>query len=360
MIEEYPPVRNRKAFVFDSDGSNPYSEELVGIFRSNSFSVALIGPADHDLTDRKYSLRPRFRLGGIKALAAEVFTLTRLFFVADVNTPLIVVWARPYQKVALALVAWLKRGSVFYVVHNPEASRWPVGVRKHIETFLITTALPVVHSEGLRVRLSEFGFRNAGVVVHPPYISWQKRINASHLRQVVQDRSLNLLILGRMQADKFKDLDALVSALDQLPMPASLRLLVRPRVSRLPETYNLVLEDLSREEWIDDAELADSLRWADVLVAPYEAVTESGTVQLALTVGLRVVAFSGGALEQSLISSALAESGNYDELRKAIVRVSTSCATTSRWTPESRARDCYHGWVALLEKSSWLTQRKRD
>ncbi|WP_043806263.1 glycosyltransferase [Paenarthrobacter aurescens] len=154
--------------------------------------------------------------------------------------------------------------------------------------------------------------------------------------------------MGRLERDKFRSLEELINALDGLPVPATLRMLVRPAVVDLPETTSLVVENRSGDKWIDDKDLAEALQWTDILLAPYEAVTESGTVQLALTMGVRVVGFSGGAMCESLRPDALAERGDYDGLVGAILRVSRSVDGTGLWTAESREADCRRSWEDVL------------
>ena len=356
MAAEIGSAKRLRVIIFDSDGSNPYSEELLHIFRSYGVDAGFVGPVDHLFADDSCVLRPRFSVTQPRNILSELRTLFRVVSSASSNQPLIVVWARPYQKIILGMMACAKKGSVFYIVHNPVRSRWPVGIRRRIESFFIAVTRPVVHSESLRQMLLGLGYSDAGVIVHPPYQSWRDRIGASHTRRELLGPRINLLVLGRMEPDKFKDLPALISNLDKLPVPSTLRLLVRPRLTALPPTSQLVIDDSSQDGWIADGELAESLRWADILVAPYEAVTESGTVQLALTLGLRVVAFSGGALDGSLTSNALASSGDYEGLVEAIVNVSRTSTSTAKWTPESRARECYDAWIDELTKKPGLRE----
>lgn len=342
----------RSITVFDSDASNPYSEELVGVLSSGGIEVDFLAPVDHPLVLDEIGLRPRFRSSTLRSLVLEISSLLRLVRFASDISPVVVVWARPYQKIVLALLAMLRKSSVFYIVHNPEESRWPQGIRKRIEEMLLKSAQAIVHSESLRLRLLDFGPFPARVVIHPPYVEWQSRLGATHVRREVSGQGLNLLLLGRLEPDKFRSIDALISALDKLPCSATLRLLVRPAVTSLPSPNSLKLDDRSQNEWIDDTEIVESLLWADVLVAPYEAVTESGTVQLALTLGLRVVAFSGGALDQSLKPNALAKMGDFDDLAAKILEVTKTTSSTSKWSPQVRAAECLETWRVVLDRST--------
>lgn len=334
--------------IFDSDASNPYSEELYGVLTTGGIKAEFVGPSDNHLTIHQNSLRPRFSRVTGRDLVRELFVVLRLIMKLSWRKPIIIVWARPYQKAIFGLYAFLRTNSVIYIVHNPVKSRWPTGIRNRVEDLLLRSARPVVHSESLRLELLKFGPFQAAVVAHPPYLAWVERIGASHVRRDTKEGGLNLVILGRLEPDKFRSLPTLIQALDAVPGPATLRMLVRPSVGRLPSTSRLTLDDRSRDQWIDDAEMADGLKWADVLLAPYEAVTESGTVQLALTLGVRVVAFSGGALDQSLVPEALADVGDYLGLVKAITEVTKSTSPTSRWSPRARSEDCLKGWTSLL------------
>ncbi len=342
----------KRVFIFDSDASNPYGEELYAVLSNGGIAAQFICPKDHRLGRTGLSLRPRFDRAGLSTIFHEALTILRLAFTMSARRPVVVVWARTYQRVVLGAVSFLRPGSVIYVVHNPEPSRWPTGTRRFLETWFLNRARPVVHSESLRQSLSRFGAPDAQVVTHPPYAVWKSRVGVEHTRQDINGKSVRLLIMGRLEPDKFRDLDKLISALDKLPVPATLRMLVRPSVGAVPTTTSLVVQDLSRDEWVDDEELAEALAWTDIVVAPYEAVTESGTVQLALTMGVRVVAFSGGAMHESLQPQAMAESGDYEGLVAAILRVSQNTDGTGLWTAQSREIDCRHSWEAVLSSSS--------
>lgn len=348
LISNRSGTANGGVVVFDSDASNPYSEELLRVLDRGGVDAEFVGPSDSHLARSDKSLRSRFLPVSKRALLSEFIVVLGLVAHITSRNPIIVVWARPYQKLILSFYAFLRPCSVIYIVHNPEPSRWPKGVRLLIEKLLLRFARPVVHSEGLRQELLKFGRYEADVVVHPPYLAWKERIGASHIRRDTKAKSLNLIILGRLERDKFRSLPSLIRALDDLPIPSTLRMLVRPIAGQLPATSRLSLDDRSSDHWIDDAEMANGLRWADVLLAPYEAVTESGTVQLALTLGVRVVAFSGGALDQSLVPEALAAAGDYPGLANAILKVTDSTSPTSKWTPQTRSEDCLRGWTALL------------
>jgi hypothetical protein len=319
--------------------------------------VVFVGPADHSLHHGTYALRPRFQRVAQGAVVAELVNVLKLSFAISARNPVVVVWARTYQRLLLGLASYFRPGSIIYVVHNPEPSRWPSGARRILEDWFLGRVRPVVHSESLRKSLANLCQTDSQVVAHPPYIRWKSRVAARHARRDINGKNIRLLIMGRMERDKFRSLEELIIALDGLPVPATLRVLVRPAVSNLPKTSSLVVENCSGDTWIDDRDLAQALEWTDILLAPYEAVTESGTVQLALTLGVRVVAFSGGAMGESLRSHALAERGDYDELLQAIIRVSHSADGTGRWTAESREADCRRSWEVVLSEDSALRSK---
>ncbi|MGG7452676.1 glycosyltransferase [Plantibacter auratus] len=157
-----------------------------------------------------------------------------------------------------------------------------------------------------------------------------------------------LLIFGRYEPDKFRDLEALLSELDTVGSALELRMLTRPHIDLTFRPKHLTIDNRSRSEWIADPELAEALAWADVLVAPYEGVTESGTVNLALTAGTRVVAFRGGALSEHLRPQALVEPADYKALAIAALRAVSGPTSTNMWTANDRAESARLSWLQAL------------
>jgi len=113
------------------------------------------------------------------------------------------------------------------------------------------------------------------------------------------------LFLGHVRA--YKGIDHLLAAWERASLPADASLVIagesylgRRRlaaaVSRLARRRSIRLI----ERFLTDDEIRDLLAAADVLVAPYSAASQSGTVPLALAAGLTVVASDAGGLAEPL------------------------------------------------------------
>jgi hypothetical protein len=341
---------SRRATIFDSDASNPYGRELAHLLKmDDSFEIVFCGPSDLTDIDARLSLRPRFSVPKLRDFVHEIRSLVKVAIRSDPSNPVVVVWARPYQKIVLAALAGGPRRRLHAIVHNPTSDRWPRGWRRVVEGYYLQRANRLVHSATLGDHLRKLTGLTSEVVQHPPYAQWVAANMPEPLNRTTGDASRGrLLIFGRYEPDKFRDLEALLYELDTVGSALELRILTRPHIDVAIQPKHLTIDNRSRNEWISDPELAEALSWADVLVAPYEGVTESGTVNLALTAGTRVVAFRGGALSEHLRPHALVEPADYKALAMAALEAASGPASTNRWTANDRAESARLSWLQAL------------
>jgi glycosyltransferase involved in cell wall biosynthesis len=208
----------------------------------------------------------------------------------------------------------------------------------------------LTHSRSLSQSFEAMTGRRASVVPHPLYRRWVESWVEQPISSVSPSTEVKGLLLGRLSADKFSDIRSLMDAIGEQQDHLTVRALVRPAIGTLTATLPPNLEDLSGDQWIGDAELGAALRWADVLLAPYTDVTESGTIQLALSAGVRVVAFGGGAINESLTPAAIIDSGDYSALTASAVDVVRNQKDTSSWDVRERYSSSKTAWVRTLER----------
>jgi hypothetical protein len=71
---------------------------------------------------------------------------------------------------------------------------------------------------------------------------------------------------------------------------------------------------------------------------------------LALSAGVRVVAFGGGAINESLTPAAIIDSGDYSALTASAVDVVRNQKDTSSWDVRERYSSSKTAWVRTLER----------
>jgi hypothetical protein len=298
-----------QCLILDSNGYNPYGAELAAALSSH-MSVRLIHP--RDATHPGGSVRVRAVLHPTvfegRWATTEVSALHDLVRAALCRVPIIVVYARNYHKVILLLLA-LMGARLFVLAHNPGSSRWPTGWRAAVESSLLRRSAVVVHGKTLRDALPPELRERAHVIGHVPYTEWVSRTGA---RRVPGDPAeLRLVMLGRSRPDKWtpEAVEQILDEMDRSGVECVIRMCTRPRYAAGWPYAHIRLIDDSSDRVLDDHVIARALRSSDLLIAPYAEVTDSGTVRLAITAGLGVVAFDGGNLGSVLASKSLVRTG---------------------------------------------------
>jgi glycosyltransferase involved in cell wall biosynthesis len=159
--------------------------------------------------------------------------------------------------------------------------------------------------------------------------------------------------LGALRPDKFTISeiehlrDLLADGTDRYRLIAA----VRPSVN-LPATEPEVsVLNMSSDQPLSDDTVAKALAQADALVAPYRNATDSGTVMLALSAGLPVLAFETGALGTHLTKESLVPVDDWHSLAKKCTNAK-QMSVSHEWAQDvqNEARAAWRGVIA----SAWL------
>jgi beta-1,4-mannosyltransferase len=215
---------------------------------------------------------------------------------------------------------------LFWTVHNvwPHSgkTRWDYLMRKFI---LIVCHRAFVLSETVKQEVAAtFGVQAGKLVVtpHGHYVDAYVGKGTDIRRRfgISPDRFL-FLFIGRI--NPYKGVDQLVEAFSSLKLESS-ELLIAGQVD---SGYSLNFIDRTNDgtikvypHFVDDHELADFLRAADVIVLPYQQITTSGSAILALSYKKPVVAPQLGALGEYVSDGCgiLYDPEDPDGLRKAL------------------------------------------
>lgn len=287
---------------------NKYSELLTKSIEQNGLRV------EH--YDRKAMLKPD--KGDIVHMHWPSYSYQSSFYALTIVKSLFF---------ALLLLFYKFRGvRLFWTVHNiwPHSgkSRWDYLMRKFI--LKICDRAFVLSETVKREVAATFGIQARKLVVTPhghyvdAYVGKgtdiRQRFGISH------DRFL-FLFIGRINA--YKGVDKLVEAFLSLKSESS-DLLIAGKVD---SGYSLDFIDRINDgsiklnpHFVDDHELADFLRAADVIVLPYNQITTSGSAILALSHKKPVVAPRLGALGEYVSDGCgiLYDPDDPDGLRKAL------------------------------------------
>jgi glycosyltransferase involved in cell wall biosynthesis len=271
---------------------------------------------------------------------------------AVTGTTVLVVMTRGwYDELAFALMALLS-ARVIVIAHDPKPKQTlpPINSLSRRLLWQRASAL-VVHSETLAAEAAVVGGRSAVVVPHLPFLEYAAwaRAAAPDSEPALQCR---LLVLGQLRPDK---------GLDRIPHILShLRAADRNRVSiafagrgdcsqivaKLADLITVVRRP--SEYRLSDLEIASALAQSDLLIAPYPLVSASGTVVLALSRGLRVVAYDAGALSDVVARDGLVPVRDEGEFANRIVTAIRSenggpAQALATWREQS-----FNSWMQCL------------
>jgi glycosyltransferase involved in cell wall biosynthesis len=344
-----------RVVVFDSDGVNPYGSELAQLLTLLSPRVDLATPVDNAFLPhgvRCDSLRPTRSKETVRGAVREAASLAPLAAAIVRGSALpVVVWARTYHKLLLLAATFLRPdAALVYVSHNPGAGRdRPGRFRQRIEQLVLRRAHVVTHTPRLRDAARAAGARNVFVVPHLPYRAYCERFRIRrHHADAESERPISLLLLGALRPDKLTESD-IARLRDSLAAgDGRFRLItaVRPRVRVEPVDDRVSVLDLSRDDALDDDAIAAAFAEADALVAPYRNPTDSGTVMLALSAGVPVIAFDGGALRTHLPDASLVPREDWEALRERCATVA-DLAVPAEWVRDAET-EAVEGWRTVL------------
>lgn len=340
-----------RVLIFDPNSQNPYSLELARCL-AGAHEVSLFAATEgaRRVEGCRVASLPGCRPPGldVRVLGWAWNRFWRPLAVAmsalrHRDSEVIVVWVSdPWQ--ALVLGALGIRRRVHWINHNPPGTR--VGYRDvdFLSLLRRTAASRPVHSSRLRDRTVPM--EHQPVVAHPSFRAiaggrrWRQPAHGSSERRT-------LAYIGALRHDK---------GADELPMilqslgPAYEVKLLGPAAVPAP------LESMGEGEVrasvtsagprpLTDAQLVDELLKSDSVIAPYVQATQSGSLVLAMTVGIPAVAYNVGALSELLRDSALTPVDP-----RALAQLIKEGAPEDCWltTPELLDRACAEDWSAVL------------
>jgi glycosyltransferase involved in cell wall biosynthesis len=271
---------------------------------------------------------------------------------AVAGTTIVLVMTRDwYDQLAFALMAVLG-ARVVVIAHDPTPKQAlpPIGAFSRRLLWRRASIL-VAHSETLAAEAAVVGSRSVVVVPHLPFLEYAAWAKAAVPTSESAHRC-RLLILGRLRPDK--GLDRVPNILSHLPAGDRKRISIAfagigdcseivdkvaglTEVVRRPSPYRL-----------SDFEIASVLAQSDLLIAPYPLVSASGTVVLALSRGLRVVAYDAGALSDVVAPDGLVTPGDEQEFANRIMTaIRSGCGgpaqTLAAWKERS-----FNSWMQCL------------
>lgn len=317
---------NNRLLLYDTDGANPYGRELAALL-CRAFQVEVLASVQaewnppHVFTRRILPSNSQCSL--IFQVIHQLHGLAVAARAAAAGTTILLVMTRGwYDQLAFALMAVLG-ARVVVLAHDPKPKQTlsPIAAFSRRLLWRRASAL-VAHSETLAADAAAAAGRPAVVVPHLPYVEYAAWAKAAVPTSEPAHR-YRLLILGQLRPDK--GLDRIPDILSHLWSDDRRRISIAfagigdcneiidkiaglTEVVRRPSRYRL-----------SDLEIANVLAQSDLLIAPYPLVSASGTVVLALSRGLRVVAYDTGALSDVVARDGLVPLGDEREFANRIM-----------------------------------------
>ena len=280
------------------------------------------------------------------------------------------------NQVAIAYLWWLRvfRQRVVctaHVVTPHEPIRFQNAIYGRIHRWC---QLIVAHSKFDLKRLrTEFGVeeQRLTVIPHGEYGFFEQHGDPPD--QAAQRRKLGIkedaevvLFFGYIR--EYKGLDLLLEAWPETQSQRpNAQLLIAGDPVRLPSDRRAELQQWAERlgavhhfDYIPFKDVAGYFGAADLLVMPYRAISQSGVLFLALSLGLPVVATSVGALPEMLTdgeSALLVEPGSPAELSKALVRVLASAELRETLSQGSLRVADDHSWQSIALRTEEAFQQ---
>ncbi|WP_241384822.1 glycosyltransferase [Rhodococcus sp. CH91] len=224
------------------------------------------------------------------------------------------------EKKAIRLLQ-LMRCRTAIVVHNPVKGRDEIETQPEIAMIRRNATVLIVHDEDLARGLRSY--RNVVVAAHPAYFAWADATT----RAEVDERAHNVaLFLGSARPDKgFDQLPEIAHELaaEGYSLRCAIGRLTVVQESTLTEAPNIEVL-YGADGHISNQDMRDAIDGSTVLIAPYSNVTASGTILMAMSVGLPVVAYHNDGLEELIGPNRLANPATAKNLVQCVTRTSNS------------------------------------
>ena len=102
--------------------------------------------------------------------------------------------------------------------------------------------------------------------------------------------------------------------------------------------------------FVPDREFIETIRGADLLVAPYRDVTQSGSATLAMTVGTPIIGYASGGLLDLLSPQSLVPEGDAVKLAERVSSFLDGGWDSYISSPNELYQECLAAWATLLEE----------
>lgn len=322
-------VLKREVWVWDSNPFNPYGAEVARIIGGSGANVRRFcrkGDLLQSGQVRRSRIIPATSHGAhtLRVKIAHAIALFRFFVGALLFRPIVVYpWLETGHEQIVARALQLCRVKTVLVVHNPVPGRDLAASNPRLRRVQSGADALVVHSDALRQNLppGTSGF----VAEHPSYRAWRESrlADVSSGSEPTTPAGQMALYMGSVRPDKgFEYLPDLADELSKSGVTLGLSL------GRLDEAQKRFVRDIPNavmlsdgDSYVEDDDLFNHLARAKVLIAPYRNVTASGTVVLALTMGVDVVAFEATAFEGVLPADRMAPVGDARALARAAAAI---------------------------------------
>lgn len=344
---------NPSLIVYDPDFANPYGREvaiLLAEYRHVRYAGAnwsgWMPRQIEKLAVHKFAKDGHTRLVMIASYVWVLIRVTLRILRGDI---LVVIWCRTSIDRYIFGLLTLLGARVLYVVHNPRPRRAESRVFAHAESFLRSKSDIVVHSEKLLSLLGDHGLaERASIVPHPPYKAYSAHYADG---QSIAKTGKRILFLGQLRPDKSPaDMAAFLAA---YPRGGDEEVVFCGRGELTPElrtaAVGLSLIDKMDVKGVSDEVLCSEVAAADVLVAPYREVTQSGSIILALSFGVPVVSYRSGAVIEVVDPKCLAVVGDVMQLSRLVSdvlegRLIAEFADIDKWRAQT-----LEAWISVLE-----------
>lgn len=339
----------RRVFVYDPNHVNPYGVELAStIFAATGWDVVLYCSSDRRaLAPRGVKIVPA--LAGratpkLRKMLRRLLSPVRLSIRAG-KSDLVLVWTSDFWDACVFAVRATLGFRTFFIQHNPRSIRPRKGLGGVAERLLVRVTRVCVHTRELAARV-DGAVLPIAVVPHPAYEVTVGEVGG-HQGELPISARPRVALLGSLRNDK---------GLSSLPAIASASgggwncIVIGPdRISGVMANALRALDVTVVHPF--DAEPADpqvirELASCSVMLAPYTAVTESGSVILAHTVGVPVLALESPAFEQSL--SPASRAGTPEQLGAVLREFLADPWPTYVQSPGERQQAAVAGWRRIL------------
>jgi glycosyltransferase involved in cell wall biosynthesis len=216
---------------------------------------------------------------------------------------LVIVWVRDVWDALLFIVSSFTGKRPLVIYHNPRQVRPRAGVRAYFERLLLRRSTVLVHSDWL-ARLAAEDFLDIRVVEHPPYDLLLRSAPGSKEVEVSTGgyRQTRVAWIGGLREDKgVGDLPAIAAAsgggwtLCYLGSDA-----ISETLRDKLKACGVEVESPAGGSELPGDELVARLKTCALAIAPYRGVTESGSVRLAMAVGVGVLGYDSPGLRRLL------------------------------------------------------------